>query len=171
MLTIRRATTDDAAAIGRIQVSTWRTAYAEIMPAEFLAGLDAERSAAAWRSRVAGDPSTLVLVGLDGEEVAGFASGGKSRDVDAGLFAGELYAIYLDPARWQRGAGRQLHDHALEALRVAGYSELTLWVLADNARARRFYERAGWQADGSTKVDSALGSPPLTEVRYAHLVD
>jgi hypothetical protein len=41
-------------------------------------------------------------------------------------------------------------------------------VLATNERARRFYEAAGWQADGSTKTDASRGFP-LVEVRYRHV--
>jgi hypothetical protein len=41
----------------------------------------------------------------------------------------------------------------------------TLWVLQDNARARRFYSQAGWAADGAAKTDDVDGFP-LLEVRY-----
>jgi hypothetical protein len=41
-----------------------------------------------------------------------------------------------------------------------------LWVIATNERARRFYERARWCADGAEKRDHRLGFP-LHEVRYA----
>jgi hypothetical protein len=40
-----------------------------------------------------------------------------------------------------------------------------LWVLESNARARRFYARAGFTADGSAKQEDIAGSP-VTEVRY-----
>ena len=39
-----------------------------------------------------------------------------------------------------------------------------LWVLADNARARRFYERHGWTADGASQALTIPGAP--IEVRY-----
>lgn len=54
---------------------------------------------------------------------------------------------------------------AVEHLTAAGFSRATLWVLATNVRARRFYEAAGWRPDGSSKVDSSRGFP-LDEVRY-----
>jgi RimJ/RimL family protein N-acetyltransferase len=47
----------------------------------------------------------------------------------------------------------------------AGYGEAVLWVLEDNPRARRFYERTGWSLDGGVKDDSHLGVS-VTEVRY-----
>jgi RimJ/RimL family protein N-acetyltransferase len=38
-------------------------------------------------------------------------------------------------------------------------------VLDDNPRARRFYERAGWQPDGAAKTEERWGVA-AAEVRY-----
>lgn len=53
----------------------------------------------------------------------------------------------------------------IEALRAAGHREAILWVLDDNRRARRFYEREGWRLDGAVKEDDFLGVR-VSEVRY-----
>jgi ribosomal protein S18 acetylase RimI-like enzyme len=45
-----------------------------------------------------------------------------------------------------------LHDAALEQLRADGYERCHLWVLEDNPRARRFYERMGWRLNDRTRV-------------------
>jgi ribosomal protein S18 acetylase RimI-like enzyme len=54
---------------------------------------------------------------------------------------------------------------AAKDLLRASYSDATLYVLEDNPRARRFYEREGWALDGVTKADEFLGMP-VPEVRY-----
>ena len=96
-----------------------------------------------------------------GARTLGFASTGPSRD-EPGV--GELYAIYVDPDEWSRGAGRALIARAEERL-AEEYAEATLWVLEDNPRARRFYEAAGWRTDGARQAVERLGvSPP--EIRY-----
>jgi len=77
---------------------------------------------------------------------------------------GELYALYLLPAWWSAGVGRTLMTSVLDALRGDRYRRVVLWVLADNARARRFYERAGFTLDGATNVLTGLGG--VLEVRY-----
>jgi GNAT superfamily N-acetyltransferase len=77
---------------------------------------------------------------------------------------GELYALYLIPAWWSAGVGRTLMTSVLDALRGDRYRRVVLWVLADNARARRFYERAGFTLDGATNVLTGLGG--VLEVRY-----
>jgi ribosomal protein S18 acetylase RimI-like enzyme len=53
---------------------------------------------------------------------------------------------------------------ALDAMRSRGAAEAILWVLDDNPRARRFYEREGWHADGSAESEYLGLTVPL--VRY-----
>jgi RimJ/RimL family protein N-acetyltransferase len=55
-------------------------------------------------------------------------------------------------------------DRVLARTRAARYQSVVLWVLKDNTRARRFYERAGFAPDGATHVLEGLGG--VTEVRY-----
>ena len=88
--------------------------------------------------------------------VGGFVNCGPYRiDQDSArrdrLQGGEIYAIYVDPQHWGTGAGRALMAAALSHLAGEGLSPVRLWVLADNHRARRFYERHGFTADGTTK--------------------
>jgi GNAT superfamily N-acetyltransferase len=63
-----------------------------------------------------------------------------------------LEALYLRPDAWGTGLAVVLHDLAVAELRARGVSEARLWVLERNARARRFYERLGWRADGTSRV-------------------
>jgi ribosomal protein S18 acetylase RimI-like enzyme len=76
-----------------------------------------------------------------------------------------LYTLYVAPAHWSTGAGRALTDAALGGLRAAGYQRVVLWTLTDNARARRFYDKAGFVPDGATNILDGLGS--VEELRYA----
>jgi GNAT superfamily N-acetyltransferase len=78
--------------------------------------------------------------------------------------AAEVYAIYLSPAWWSAGVGRALMDAALAELRAGGYRRVVLWTLTGNARARRFYDRAGFAPDGATNILSGLGG--AEELRY-----
>ena len=63
-----------------------------------------------------------------------------------------LEGLYVVPEYWGTGVAGELHDRALEVVRELGSARCHLWVLEDNARARRFYERRGWQEDGRTRV-------------------
>jgi ribosomal protein S18 acetylase RimI-like enzyme len=108
--------------------------------------------------------------------IVGYASFGPERDVldtpwpypltvagSDGQVA-ELYALYVHPAWWSTGTGRALMDHVLARVCVAGYACITLWVLEANARARGFYQRAGFAPDGARHVLDDLGG--VTEIRY-----
>jgi GNAT superfamily N-acetyltransferase len=69
------------------------------------------------------------------------------------------------PDWWGQSIGRGLLAHAEQALIEQGYDAAVLWVLADNRRARAFYERAGWHPDGGTK-SATFGGREVEEVRY-----
>ena len=81
----------------------------------------------------------------------------------------ELYALYVHPGWWSTGTGRALMDQVLSRVRAAGYAGITLWVLEANARARRFYQLAGFDAEGTRHPLDDLGG--VTEVRYRRALD
>ncbi len=135
------------------------------MPDAYLDELDADDRAAYWRRQVlALLPGQRLKVVVDDGVVVGFAAAGPEHDGRAADI-GELYAINLDPAHWGTGAGRALLEAAQAELDRMGFAELVLWVLPGNARARRFYELAGWTADGTERTSEAFGVS-FAEVRY-----
>jgi len=108
--------------------------------------------------------------------VVGYAAFGPEQGLDgrprtarrgprpAQSLAAELYALYVAPAYWSTGAGRALMGRVLEEAQAEGYPRIVLWVLEQNARARRFYERAGFRQRGRKHPLSWLGGVP--EVCY-----
>ena len=105
------------------------------------------------------EPDAVVVVGVapDGE-VLGFASGGPTRDVDAPV-AWELYAVNLVGAAYGTGLGHDL------VAAVTGDSPSHLWVLVGNPRARGFYAKEGYVADGAERSHEASGCPEMRMVR------
>ena len=61
-------------------------------------------------------------------------------------------AIYVDPKHWRRGVGQRLWDEVEDQLRRSGFSDVTLWVLQDNAGALAFYRSNGFVVDGTEKT-------------------
>jgi len=91
--TIRPARIEDAGAIAFVQVESWKSTYAGIVPDEYLASLSVESRTGAWKELF--DAGTnLMFVAEDTTAIFGFVSGGKLRDPIEGYDA-ELYAIYL----------------------------------------------------------------------------
>jgi ribosomal protein S18 acetylase RimI-like enzyme len=160
---IRAAKAGDAPRVGEIHVDGWRAAYRGIIPDSFLAGLSAEQRAAGWKSAIEKDPGSVLVHEKDGA-IVGWAAVGKSRDGIEG--AGELFAIYVDPACWRQGCGRQLMEAAEATLWARGHRFCLLWVLEKNLPARAFYRRLGYVEDGGRKSES-IGGVELTEIRVA----
>ena len=100
-------------------------------------------------------------------EIKGWVAFGPSRDADATAVVGELEAIYVAPERWSTGLGLALWLVARRRLIEHGFSSATLWVLAENARAIRFYVEAGFRPDPLSEKEVSRGGKALKEVRYA----
>ena len=166
---IRPATSDDAAAIADVHVRSWGATYRGVLPDEVLDGPDLPANRLRLWQRLLGPDrpagSSTVVAEPPGGGVVGFAVTSPSRDEDADDRTAEVNSIYARPEAWGTGAGRELMAAALDGLRAAGFRAATLWVLDSNARARRFYERAGFAPDGAVKDDVMAGTP-ITEVRY-----
>ena len=173
---MRAATAGDAEAIAGVRAASWRAAYDGIIPAEIL-GRVTGQDAIARHVRALRDsaPPGLLIAELPDREavVVGFANLGPERasqgepppapEHTEGTRA-ELYAIYVLPDFWSAGVGRALITEVLGQARAARYAAISLWVLADNPRARRFYERAGFVLPPASQVLDWLGG--VTEVRY-----
>jgi RimJ/RimL family protein N-acetyltransferase len=169
---IRHAEVADARQIAEVHVESWKVAYRDLLPASDLDQLEVSQFES-WRGRriEAMDRSNSATLVIDDGGVAGFVDVGPTRDehLDAGEVA-ELYAIYLDPERWGHGYGRDLIVAAEAAMVDLGFGSAMLWVLEDNARARAFYEAAGWRPDGGRQLERII-STDLYEVRYAKTLD
>ena len=185
---VRPVRADDAEAVAAAHVRAWQVGYREIMPASYLDAIDLDERVERWRGWLADEAfrrTRVVVAEVDGT-VVGFAIHGAERDVTdtdeasdseapAELEApeprpttgttGELYALNVHPDHWGAGAGGALLEHVTAALANAGHRDAVLWVLRDNARARRFYARHGWAPDGTAKTETQDGVV-LDEVRY-----
>jgi GNAT superfamily N-acetyltransferase len=169
---VRHAVPVDGPAMGAVQVAAWRAAYAGMMSDDYLAGLDPEAFGERWRQSVAED-STLgraVLVAERGGRVIAICATGEFRArASDDEPTGELWMLNAHPDAFGKGASVALHAEALHRLAGAGHQEAVLWVVRENTRARRFYEREGWAADGHETI-ADLGGVDVTEIRYARSV-
>lgn len=158
---MRLATVDDAERVGEVHVRAWE-AYRGLLPDDFLDGLDAVERGERWRRNLSeGRRDAPLLVAERDGLVLGMCAFGPDRDGSCG----EVWMINVSPEAWGTGVGQPLFDRAVEGLSDAGYTEAVLWVLEGNARARRFYERNGWQPDGAVKEET-FGDQVAREIRY-----
>jgi ribosomal protein S18 acetylase RimI-like enzyme len=168
---VRHATPRDAKAIAEIHVATWQAAYKDLMPEDYLSKISVEKRLAYWREAIEFSEPQL-LVATDGDEIVGFVGFDRSRDAGTKSTVGEIWAMYVAPAHWGKGAGLALWDGAREGLKEEGCTQVTLWVLLHNERALRFYEQAaGFKREMPSLKTVAFGSAKLEEIRLKRAVD
>lgn len=161
---IRAARPEDADAIARVHVDSWRTTYAGMVPDEHLASLSVERRAAMWRQAMTDHANETFIYVAENEhgEIVGFVAGGQEREGHT-VYKSELYAIYALKSSHGNGIGRRLMRALAQELLNAGYSSMLLWVLKDNP-TRGFYEHMG--GEYVTEKPIEIGSAELIAVAY-----
>jgi len=162
---VEPASAEDCREVAEVHVASWRQAYQHLLPAGFLASLSVDQREAMWReAMVAGSSELLVARGPQG--VAGFIAFGPCRDKDASPHCSEVWAFYLAPRWWAQGLGRSLWLAARDRLATQGCTRLSLWVVAGNERAIRFYLAAGFKPERQSVRAFTLAGVQLQEVRY-----
>lgn len=159
---VRPAVDADADRVGEITVAGWRHAYAGFLPAERLAALDPDAVAAARREVIAAPDPAAVLVAEDDRGIQGCVVVGEARD-DPGT--GSLSALYVDPPAIGTGAGRALHDAAVDHLVAAGFRRAVLWVYTGNSDGLSFYAHLGWRPDGDPVHPPEWSAPAVRWAR------
>lgn len=165
MVLIRPAEAADAEAIGQVHVISWRETYTGILPERVLARLSVEARSRMWRTMLDRPaPASAAFVAEDDEgDIVGFASCGPQRTPTLD-FAGEYYALYVLQAAQRQGIGRTLMAAMSNQLSRSGLVSASLWVVSDNHRAIRFYERFGGVMVGTQ--EERRDGYVLSEVAY-----
>lgn len=165
---LREAVAEDAEAIARVMVNTWRTTYPGLIDQGYLDRLSVADYSLRW-DRILSQrrhSNGVFAVDLPEAGVVGFASCGRERDLDR-TYLGELYAIYIEDAYQAAGWGRGLVAASARWLEAHGMRSMLVWVLRDNLRARGFYERLGGEYVAET--GRPLGEIEIDEVSYGWL--
>jgi GNAT superfamily N-acetyltransferase len=164
---VRPARPDDAAEIGRIQLSTWRHAYRRILPRPVLEGLDEAWLAHRWRTSIEAPPSPRhrVLVAVEQAELAylvGFAASGEidetalAPDEDPSVVIradiASVTDLLVEPRWGRRGHGSRLLAASADHWRDDGFTMAVAWAFEADTPYQRFLSSAGWQPDGAVRA-------------------
>jgi diamine N-acetyltransferase len=155
---IREARPEDVDLLFKMQRAAALAGFAHIFPPDKYPFPDeAERSR--WID-IFRFPNVSILIAQREEHPVGGAVIGRE----------ELARFFVVPERWGSGVADVLHDAVLQTLREQGNSTVCrLWVLEENHRARRFYERRGWSLDERRRPGSFPPFPVM--VGYSRGVD
>jgi ribosomal protein S18 acetylase RimI-like enzyme len=168
-VTIRVATLADARNIAGMHVASWHETYTGMLPAEMLASLSVDGRAAMW-TKIMSEPatsgSTVVYVAELENRIAGFGACGaqRSETLRERAYDGEIGAIYVLKAFQRHAVGTRLLFALASDLSQRSFGAASLWVLRDNAPARRFYERYGAQV--IAEREDVRKDAVLVEVAY-----
>jgi ribosomal protein S18 acetylase RimI-like enzyme len=133
----------------------WHEAYPGLVSQEYLDKLTLEKC-----EKMAYSWTDGILIAKDGERVVGFVGYGDRGEEAPDV--GEIFALYVLSEYYGTGVGQKLMEAGLEQLK--GYPAVCLWVLKDNGRAIRFYEKCGFRATGEEMISPNIAA---AEIRMA----
>ena len=157
---IRFITPDDSPEeISNIYEQSWKHAYKGIIPQDYLDSIPKGK----WAAKISSGQMQNLVIEKDGKLIG--TSGFCPSRWEKFSGYGEIVSIYLLPEYMGMGYGKQLIRRCVSELARLGFSDILLWVLEDNARARSFYERNGFTCSGEYLEDE-IGGKKLREVMY-----
>ena len=161
---VRPASVRDAKAIARIHALTVQAAYRDLLPQDHPVGPSLEQRQAHWREAIEySEPQVQVV--MNGDEMVGFVGFDRSRDKGTPSTTGEIWALYVLPEHWSRGAGTALWDAANDCLKEEGCTKVTIWVPVRNERALMFFEHMGFKREMTTLKTVSVGDLKIEEIR------
>lgn len=163
-----KADQSHAPLLGQVHAAAWQAAYRGIVPDRILSAFTPSARTAVFRSAMADSPIEYYLFQVSGVS-AGLALLSRSHEQALPDTVGELYAIYFHPDFWGTAVTCLGMDFCMNRLQALGFHRVNLWVLAQNTRARRFYEKYGFSPDGRSK-EIELGTT-LQELCYTKAIN
>ena len=152
-MNVRNAKFEDMKRLGHIMSVSFRSAFSDFVTKETLDACAREDNCVALLENIYREGKMHFLMGED----SGMLIWQETAD------GAQILAIHSLPDSWGTGLGHAMITEALKRIKEDGKKEVFLWAFRENKRARRFYEKHGFQWDGTERVsefDSAL------EVRY-----
>jgi GNAT superfamily N-acetyltransferase len=151
---VRLAWPGEAAEIAAVQRRGWAAQLPPGFADAVLGSVSAEEMTEAWHRAITRPPqaSYRVLVAVEAERLAGFASTMPSPDEDAEPGEdGQLEEFVVDPPAQRRGHGSRLLHACVDTLRSDGFARARCWVGAEDEPLQAFLVAAGWAPDGAER--------------------
>lgn len=157
---IRKAVPGDEGVLSYIQTESWKAAFGDILtPEELVRCTDPEKAEQMYHSVLRREGCNMAIEFVEGQPHC-IAAWGRNR---CGLrdFVGELICIHSLQGNWAKGYGSAMMEHVLAQLQQEKYDSVILWVFEENIRARKFYEKHGFELTKQKKLANGI-----TEVMY-----
>jgi ribosomal protein S18 acetylase RimI-like enzyme len=151
----RAATVDDLPAIAKIFLRCWTISYKSVLSESARDSFTPESAAELWRKSIElpEDKQTLLLI--DGEKAVAVFRIGSDKDDSS---RGHLFSLYVDPDSAGRGFGKGALKEAMKRNRDRGFTQMTLWVFANNEIANSLYTKNGFAPTGKSRTTPEWGA-------------
>jgi ribosomal protein S18 acetylase RimI-like enzyme len=142
---IRDATSADLPPIDRVFRTSFCDTFAHLYSAKDLAAFLDKFTPEAWAEEFADPRYRFQVAEVDGEVVGYVKLGPSALPIETDARAIELRQLYVLKEHHGSGIAVALTDWAIGQARAQGFEEIYLTVYVDNHRARRFYDRYGFE--------------------------
>jgi GNAT superfamily N-acetyltransferase len=154
---LRPAGLEDADAIARVHLEGFESYRSFAPPGWEPPSAEEERE---WLGSHLGHPDVWCLLAEDSQGAAGHvafmpAARARRASTDPGL--AHLWLLFVRTSLWGSGLASELHTGAVEEAAGRGFTAMRLFTPVGQARARRFYEREGWEVAGDPFDDTEFG--------------
>lgn len=155
-MNFRDATASDLPAIDRVFRNSFCETFEHLYRTEDLDAFLARFTPEAWAEEFHDPRYRFRLAETDGEIVGYVKLGPSALPIETDRRAMELRQIYVLKEHHGSGIAAGLTEWAIDEARQQDFEELYLTVFTDNPRARRFYDRYGFEAVG--RYDFMVGN-------------
>lgn len=161
---IRYAQKDDAGTIALINSKSFQQAFQGIIPDDFLKEkFSYEKLKERLNNELNEGTATSCIMYKDDIPV-GMLTFAKDDHKERDSSEIDIWRIYLLPEYWGQNLGIELIHWSTAALNGKGYKKVALWVVEENVRARKFYEKVGFIHEGEIRIINP--GREITEYRY-----
>lgn len=141
-MTIRKAKLGDENEMAQVIIETWKCAYKNIVPDDFLDSLTPDKHIELLGKQLSENKEAIFVL-EDENKIVGMISGGEDR---SGKKDCEIVAIYIQTHYQKRGFGRKLFDTIIREHIKNNYKSMIIWTFEEN-KDRKFYEKLGGQIE------------------------
>ena len=162
---VRDAQLDDANDLSLVYQISWKTAYKDMVPDEYLNNVPEDHWTESFKTWIKSKELKVTVI-LDEEKIIGGIVYGKAREEKLSN-CGEIISLYVLPQYFGKGAGKLLMDCAINNLRFDGYSKAYIWVLDKNIRAQKFYKKYNFYETKDKYIDKILDKE-IIDLRFVN---
>lgn len=162
---IVKASHGEAVDMAYIKLNAWRESYYELLPSEYLdKQTEFEQNYFNFQKKAMDRQKSLFAIYVN-NVVVGLYEIKPNSEEDLEDVCVQIDNVCILPAYWNRGFGQKAIRHARKYLRASRVPKAYVWIFPQNSRARYFFEKCGFVADGKEREIPLPDGGSIKQVR------